>query len=145
MKEALREAQKSYELNEVPVGCVVVHQGKIISRAHNLIQTKRDPTAHAELLAIQEASKWLKNERMAYARIYTTLEPCIMCTGAMILARVEHLIYGASDPKCGAANSLYNIPQDKRLNHQIIITAGVLEKECRKIIQDFFKTLRKKN
>ncbi|MDI6714437.1 MAG: tRNA adenosine(34) deaminase TadA [Thermodesulfovibrio sp.] len=142
MKEALKEAKKAYKKGEVPVGAVVVVDGKIISKAYNKKESINDPTAHAEILAIRKACKALDNWRLTEATLYITKEPCIMCCGAIINARLKRVVYGCDDPKGGGAVSLYSILQDARLNHQVEIKNGILEKECREILQKFFKELR---
>lgn len=142
MKEALKEAEKAYEKGEVPVGAVLVLEGKIISKAHNIKESTSDPTAHAEILAIREACKALDAWRLTEATLYVTKEPCIMCCGAIINARLKRLVFGCKDSKGGGAVSLYNILQDRRLNHQVEIKDGILEEECREILQRFFKELR---
>ena len=144
MRLALKEAQKAYDGDEVPIGAVIVCGGSIIGRAHNQIKLLKDPTAHAEILAITQAAAALNNERLTGAAIYVTIEPCPMCAGALILARVDRLIYGASDPKTGACGSIMNIPANKSLNHRIKITRGVLEEECASLMKDFFEKLRPK-
>ena len=143
MQAALKEAEKALKKKEVPVGAVVVYQNKIIGRGHNQVETLKDATAHAEILAIGAASNFLGSWRLTDATIYVTVEPCIMCAGAIILSRLDKLIFGAYDPKAGACGSLYNLPQDIRLNHQVGITSGVLEQQCKSIIQAFFEQLRK--
>jgi len=142
MREALREAEKAAEVQEVPVGAVVVANGKIIARAHNLRETTGDPTAHAEILALREAARINKHWRLTGMSLYVTLEPCSMCAGALVLARIDRLIFGASDPKAGAVGSLMNLVQDPRLNHRVEVTAGILGDECGKILKDFFKKRR---
>jgi len=144
MKLAIKEAKKAYKKDEVPVGAVVVKNGRIISKAHNLIKRLKDPTAHAEILAIKKASKKIKNERLLGMKLYTTLEPCSMCAGAIILARIETLVFGAKDPKTGACGSVFKIINNKKNNHRIKVIKGVLEKECGEIIKNFFKEKRKK-
>ncbi|MCX7919394.1 MAG: tRNA adenosine(34) deaminase TadA [bacterium] len=143
MREAIELAQSAAELNEVPVGAVVVYQGQIISRANNANITTTDATAHAELLAIREACQKLNQKRLDGAWIYVTKEPCPMCAGAMVLAHIERLIFGVSDPKSGAAGSVVNLVNHPHLNHRIAITSGILESECRELLQQFFKKLRK--
>lgn len=143
LKEALKEAEKAYKKGEIPVGAVIVVDGNIIARAHNQKETTFDPTAHAEVLAIREASKILGAWRLTEASLYVTKEPCIMCSGAIVHARIKKVVYGCDDPKAGGAVSLYRILQDRRLNHRVELKTGVLEEECRKILQDFFKELRK--
>lgn len=143
LKEALKEAEKAYKKGEIPVGAVIVVDGNIIARAHNQKEITFDPTAHAEVLAIREASKILGAWRLTEASLYVTKEPCIMCSGAIVNARIKRVVYGCDDPKAGGAVSLYRILQDRRLNHRVELKTGVLEEECRKILQDFFKELRK--
>ncbi len=143
MKEALKEAEKALKKKEVPVGAVVVYQNKIIGRGHNQTETLKDATAHAEILAIGAASNFLNSWRLNDASIYVTVEPCIMCAGAIILSRLDRLIFGTPDPKAGACGSLYNLPQDIRLNHQVEIISGVLEDQCKSILKAFFEKLRK--
>ncbi|MGB9935226.1 tRNA adenosine(34) deaminase TadA [Thermodesulfovibrio yellowstonii] len=142
MKEALKEAEKAYEKGEIPVGALIVVNGEIISKAHNIKETTFDPTAHAEILAIREAARILGAWRLTDATLYVTKEPCIMCSGAIVNSRIKRLVYGCNDPKGGAVVSLYNILNDKRLNHQVEITNGILEEECRVILKRFFKELR---
>ena len=144
MLEALKEAHKALEKDEVPVGAVVVHGGKIIARAHNQNILLKDPTAHAEMVAITEASSALQSERLLNTELYVTIEPCAMCAGALVLARVKRIIYGTEDPKAGACGSVINVAHHKKLNHRISTTSGVLEKECRTIIQEFFQRKRRK-
>ena len=138
MREALKEALAAYEDNEVPVGAVIVHENRVIARAHNQRELLKDPTAHAEMIAITQAAAALNNWRLIGAAIYVTLEPCAMCAGAMVLARIGHLVYGAADPKAGACGTLYNIVQDARLNHQIDIVQGVLAGDCAQLLREFF-------
>ena len=143
MYEALAEAVDAAQKGEVPVGALIVSSnGDLIAKAHNESISRNDPTAHAEILALREASSKLRNYRLANTILYVTIEPCIMCVGAMIHARVHHLVYGAKDPKGGAVDSLYSITKDLRLNHIIQTSSGVLEKECRDIIQSFFRQQR---
>ena len=142
MKLALREAEEALEIQEVPVGVVIVHEGQVIAKAHNQRELLRDPTAHAEMIAITQAASHLESWRLDNALMYVTLEPCPMCAGAIVLARIPEVIFGARDPKTGAAGSLMNILQDPRLNHRVRITAGVMEEECGAILRDFFVRLR---
>lgn len=139
MKEALKEAKKAYKKDEVPVGAVIVKEGKIISRAHNLIKNKKNPAGHAEILAIQKAAKKLNNERLIGTNIYVTIEPCAMCAGAIILARVGTLVFGADDPKTGACGSVYKIINNKKNNHKVKVIKDVMKEECADIIRKFFK------
>jgi len=142
MREALKEAEKAFEKDEVPVGAVIIHEGKIIGRSHNQIKLLKDPTAHAEMIAITQAASSIGNERLNGAVIYTTVEPCAMCAGALVLARVKKLIYGASDPKTGAAGSVLNVTNNKRLNHRISVKKGVLKEESALLLKEFFKAKR---
>ena len=142
MKLALREAEKALEIQEVPVGVVIVHEGQVIAKAHNQRELLRDPTAHAEMIAITQAASHLQSWRLDNTRMYATLEPCPMCAGAIVLARIPEIVFGARDPKTGAAGSLMNILDDPRLNHRVKITAGVMEEECSAILRDFFVRLR---
>ena len=144
MKEALKEAKKAYEKLEVPVGAVIVKNGKIIARRHNLKETKKDTTKHAEILAIEKASKKLGAWRLLDCDMYVTLEPCSMCAGAIINARIKKIYIGALDEKTGAAGSVLNLFEDYKFNHNVEIEKGILGEECEKILKDFFKELRKK-
>ena len=144
MKIALKEAQKAYEKDEVPVGAIIVKDEKIIARAHNQKEEKTDTTKHAEILAIQKASKKLKAWRLADCTMYVTLEPCTMCIGAAINARIKRLVYGASDEKTGACGSVLNIPEEYKFNHIVEIEKNVEEEKCKEILQTFFKELRKR-
>jgi len=144
MQEALKEAKKAYKKNEVPVGAVVVYNNKIIAKAHNLNITTNDPTAHAEILALRKASKILRNYRLPDCEMYTTLEPCPMCAGAMVYARIKRLVYATEDPKSGCCKSVLNIVNNKKLNHRIEVVSGVCKKEAEKLLKTFFKKLRLK-
>lgn len=144
MREALKEAKKAYKKEEVPIGAVIVLENKIISRGHNLRESKNNPLYHAEIIAIDKAAKKLKKWRLNGAKLYVTIEPCPMCIGAIINARIDLVAYGAKDEKAGACGSVINIPEIKKLNHKVIIKSGILEKECKNIIQEFFKKLRNK-
>ena len=143
MKEALKEAKKAYEKLEVPVGAIIVKDGKIIARAHNQKETKFDTTKHAEILAIQKASKKLKSWRLLDCDMYVTLEPCSMCAGAIINSRIRKVYIGASDEKTGAVGSVLNLFTDYKFNHNVQFEKGILDVECKKLLQDFFKDLRK--
>lgn len=143
MKEALKEAKKAYEKLEVPVGVVIVKDDKIIARAHNLKETKFDTTKHAEILAIQKASKKLKSWRLIDCEMYVTLEPCSMCAGALINSRINKVYIGTSDFKTGAVGSVLNLLEDYKFNHIVQVEKGILEEECEQILKDFFKDLRK--
>ena len=142
MKEALKEAKKAFAKDEVPVGCVIVHKNIIIARAHNQIRMLKDPTAHAEMIAITQASNSLQNERLIDCVLYVTIEPCSMCVGAMVLARIKDLIYAADDPKSGACGSALDIINHKNLNHKIKIEKGILGEESSSLIKEFFKKKR---
>jgi len=144
MKEALKEARKAFVLDEVPVGAVAAIDDKIIVRAHNRRETLKDPTAHAEIRCIQKAAKKLGSWRLSGVTIYSTLEPCAMCAGAMIHARIKELVYGADDPKAGACGSVIDITKEGLFNHKLKIVGGVLEGECGEILKRFFKELRSK-
>jgi len=138
MKEALKEAEIAYFLQEIPVGAVIVYQNKIIAKAHNRKEELQDPTAHAEILVLQQAARYLGTWHLEDTTLYVTLEPCPMCAYAMIQARIKKLVFGATDPKAGAAGSVINILQNKRFNHQIEITSNILNKECGLILKKFF-------
>ena len=143
MKEALKEAKKAYEKLEVPVGAVIVKDNKIIARAHNLKETKKDTTNHAEILAIQKASKKLEAWRLNDCEMYVTLEPCSMCAGAIINSRIKKIYIGALDEKTGAAGSVLNLFEDYKFNHKVEVEKGILKEECENILKSFFKELRK--
>lgn len=142
MTEALKEAQKAFDSDEVPVGAVIVYNGRVIARAHNQIKLLKDPTAHAEMIALTQAASYLANERLLNTTMYVTIEPCSMCAGALVLGRVKRLIFGASDPKTGACGSAINIADNKKLNHRIKVEKGLLEKECAVLLKEFFKKKR---
>lgn len=144
MKEALKEAKKAYDKEEIPVGAVIVKDNKIIARAHNVKELKKDTTKHAEIIAIQKASKKLDAWRLEGCTLYVTLEPCAMCAGAMIQSRVEKVVIGTMDEKTGACGSVLNLLEDYTFNHKVKIEKGIMEKECREILQQFFKNLRGK-
>lgn len=144
MKAALEEAEKARQLGEVPIGAVLVVNGEIVARAHNLRESEQVATAHAELMVIEEACKKLGTWRLEEANLYVTLEPCPMCSGAIILSRVKRVVYGASDPKAGCAGTFMNLLTDERFNHQSEVCAGVLEQECGAILTTFFKELRQR-
>lgn len=142
MKEALKEAQKAYSKLEVPVGAVIVKDGKIIAKAHNLKETKKDTTKHAEIIAIQKASKKLESWRLIDCDLYITLEPCPMCMGAIINSRIRKVYIGTMDSKTGACGSILNLNEDYTFNHKVEIETGVMQKECEEILKNFFKKLR---
>ncbi|MGG3564881.1 tRNA adenosine(34) deaminase TadA [Neobacillus rhizosphaerae] len=144
MSEAIKEAKKAEELMEVPIGAVLVMEDRIISRAYNLREREQNAVAHAELIAIEQACREIGSWRLEDATLYVTLEPCPMCSGAIILSRVKRVVYGASDPKGGCAGTLMNLLQDDRFNHQSEVTKGVLESECGQLLSDFFRGLRER-
>ena len=141
MREALKEAIKAQEKDEVPVGCVIVHKDRIIARAHNQVETLKDPTAHAEMIALTQAAATLESKWLQGAIVYVTIEPCLMCAGALVLARIKQLVFGARDPKTGACGSVFNIPKAK-LNHRFSIKSGIMEKDCASLLSEFFKKKR---
>lgn len=144
MELALEEAREAARLGEVPIGAVLIGpEGEILGRGHNLREKKQDPTAHAEVLALQEAARRLGTWRLEGSTLYVTLEPCPMCAGAIMLARVERLVYGAADPKGGAIESLLNLYEYRGFNHQVSYQGGVLAEKCSKVLSDFFRDLRK--
>ena len=145
MKEALKEAQKAYRENEVPIGAVVVYKNQIIGRGHNQIERLKDPTAHAEILAITAAANALDSWRLIDVIVYSTVEPCVMCAGALVLGRVKRIVFGARDVKFGGCGSVVNVVNEEKLNHQIEITEGVLEKEAASLMKSFFTKKRKKD
>lgn len=146
MGEALDQARQALTAREVPVGAVLVGEGgEILARAFNRPIGLNDPTAHAEVLALRAAAQRLGNYRLPGVSLYVTIEPCLMCLGAMLTARLKRLVFGASDPKGGACVSLYRIPEDSRLNHHLEVTGGVREAECRQLLQQFFQARREKN
>ena len=145
MREALVEARKAFEKGEVPVGAIVVRDGEIIGRGHNLRESSNDPTAHAEMLALREAAERVGSWRLNGTTVYVTLEPCPMCAGALVLARVDRLVFGASDPKAGAVVSLMNLLSDERLNHQVEFERGVLAEECSELLREFFRLRRRRD
>ena len=142
MREALLEAERAGRRGEVPVGAVVVGAGRVLGRASNAIEATQDPTAHAEMLALRQAAAALGTRRLLATTLYVTLEPCAMCAGAAVLARVPRLVFGAADPKSGACGSLRNIAADPRLNHRCQVRGGVLEQECAELLKGFFTALR---
>ena len=143
MKEALKEAKKAYNKLEVPVGAVIVKDGQVIARAHNLKETKLDTTKHAEILAIQKASKKLNSWRLIDCEMYVTLEPCSMCAGALINSRIKKVYIGTSDEKTGAVGSVFNLLDDYTFNHKVEYEKGILQEDCEKLLRDFFRELRK--
>ena len=142
MRQALAEARRGLAAGEVPVGAVVVVDGVVIARAHNAPIAERDPTAHAEILALRDAARALGNYRLTGATLYATVEPCPMCCGAALQARIARLVYGAADPKAGAVASLYRMLEDPRLNHQVVVTGAILESASAALLAEFFETKR---
>ena len=145
MREAIKEAKKAELLDEVPIGCVIVKDNKIISRGHNVRETKNNPIGHAEIIAISKASKKLNSWRLNECEIYITVEPCIMCSGAIIQSRIKTVYYGAKDYKGGALGSSINVMDANGINHHPEIIGGVLEQECSELVSNYFKEKRKKN
>ncbi len=143
MDEALAEAQAAADLGDVPIGAVVVRDGRIIARAHNRRECLRDPTAHAEIDALRQAARILGGWRLAGCTLYVTLEPCVMCAGALVQARVTRLVYGAADPKAGAAGSVVDVLRDARFNHVVEVMGGVRAAECGLLLRNFFAGLRR--
>ena len=142
MEYAIREAEQAFKRKEVPVGAVIVHDGRIIGKGYNQIESLSDPTAHAEMIAITAAATFLGDRRLLDCTLYVTLEPCPMCAGAIVQARIPRLAYGAWDPKAGACGTLFNIVQDERLNHRVETVGGVLEERCGALLKEFFLTVR---
>jgi tRNA(adenine34) deaminase len=138
MEYAFREAEKAFDQNEVPVGCIIVRGNKIIGKGYNQNETLKDPTAHAEIIAITAAAAQLKSKIMEGCTMYVTLEPCPMCAGALVLARIQTLVFGAYDPKAGACGTLYTITEDVRLNHRVQTIGGVLDEKCSVLLREFF-------
>lgn len=145
MREALKEAKKAIRLGEVPIGCVIVYQDKIIGKGYNKRNTKKTTLAHAELIAIEKASKVMGDWRLEDCVMYVTLEPCQMCSGAIVQARIKKVVVGTMNPKAGCAGSILNLLQMKEFNHQVELETGVMETECTKVLQDFFQELRVRN
>lgn len=142
MEYAFKEAEQAYKRKEVPIGAVIIRENRVIGKGYNQTETLRDPTAHAEMIAITAAASQLNNHRLENCTMYVTLEPCAMCAGAIVLARIPTLVYGASDAKAGACGTLYNIVQDERLNHRVELVRGILEPKCSGVLKDFFSKLR---
>ena len=142
MRQALREAELAFAEDEVPVGAVIVHEGKIIARGHNQVERLKDPSAHAEMLALTSATNYLDTKWLDQATLYVTIEPCSMCAGALVLARIKQVCFGAKDPKTGACGSIMNIANHKKLNHRIKVRHGVLEDDCGILLKEFFKKKR---
>lgn len=142
MQAAMEEAAIAKAKGEVPIGAVVVHAGQIIGRGHNLRETSNDPTTHAEMIAIRQAAEKIDHWRLLDTCLYVTLEPCVMCMGATILARIPRLVYACRDPRAGAVGSIYDFSQDERFNHKVEVTEGVLGEECSELLSGFFRELR---
>lgn len=142
MNYAFREAERAFEEGEIPVGCVIVFQNTIIAKAHNQIETLKDPTAHAEIIAITSAAEYLQSKVLAGCSMYVTLEPCVMCAGAIVLSKLENLFFGAYDFKSGACGSVFNMTNNESLNHQVNVLGGVLDDKCREILKSFFEVKR---
>lgn len=142
MQQAIAQAQAAAELDEVPVGCVIVHRGRIVAAAHNRCEQLRDATAHAEMIAITQASESIGDWRLEDCSLFVTLEPCIMCAGAILQSRIPRVVFGAVDPKAGAVGSLYNLLNDNRLNHRCEVVSGVMAAECGRLLTEFFKRKR---
>lgn len=145
MKEALKQAKKAYALGEVPIGCVIVHEGKIIGRGYNRRNTDKNTLAHAEITAINKASKKIGDWRLEECTLYVTLEPCQMCAGAIVQARIPEVVMGCMNPKAGCAGSILNILEHPSFNHQVSVTRGILEEECSEMLKTFFTELRIRN
>ena len=145
MRIAIEQAKTAEENGDIPIGVVIVYKNQIIAKAYNQREQLRDPTAHAEIIALTQAAAFVESWRLNGCTMYVTLEPCPMCAGALVLARVDRLVYGCDDPKAGACKSLYNIVQDERLNHRLEVTSGVLQEQCRQQLQEFFSQRREEN
>lgn len=145
MREALKQAKKAYRLGEVPIGCVIVYQGKIIGRGYNRRNTDKNTLAHAEITAIRRASKYIGDWRLEDCTLYVTLEPCQMCAGAIVQARISEVVMGCMNPKAGCAGSILNILEMPQFNHQVSVTRGVLEEKCSALLKLFFTELRARN
>ena len=145
MRLAIEQAKIAEENGDVPIGAVIVYQEQIIGKAYNQREQLKDPTAHAEIIALTQAAAFMENWYLNGCTMYVTLEPCPMCAGALVLSRMDRLCYGCSDPKSGACGSLYNIVQDQRLNHRVEVTSGVMEEQCRQQLQEFFGRRRQEN
>ena len=141
---ALAEAQKAFDLGEVPIGAVLIMDGQVVASGHNMRESWHDATAHAEMIAIREACEKLGRWRLTGLTLYVTIEPCPMCAGALVMSRVDRLVYGSADVKAGAIESIFNIAQNDALNHSMMVTAGIRANECAQIMKDFFKQRRKK-
>lgn len=145
MKQAIDAAFIAEENGDVPIGCIIVHENKVIAKAYNQREQLQDPTAHAEMIALTQASNALESWRLGGCTLYVTLEPCPMCAGALVLSRIDRVVFACTDPKTGSAGSIYNIIQDPRLNHRIEITSGILEPDCAFLLKNFFRRRRIQN
>jgi len=145
MRLSIEQAKIAEENGDVPIGAVIVYKDQIIGKAYNQREQLKDPTAHAEIIALTQAAAYIKSWRLNGCTMYVTLEPCAMCAGALVLARMDRLVFGCDDPKTGACGSLYDIVRDERLNHRLEVTSGVLADECSRILQEFFERRRKEN
>jgi tRNA(adenine34) deaminase len=141
---ALNEAQKAFAIGEVPIGAVLVMDGQVVASGYNMRESWHDATAHAEMIAIREACQKLKRWRLTGLTLYVTIEPCPMCAGALVMSRIDRLVYGSADVKAGAIDSLFNIAQNEALNHRMVVVSGIRTDECTQIMQDFFRQRRKK-
>lgn len=142
MNYAFKEAEKAFEKEEIPIGCIIVFQNTIIAKAHNLVETLKDPTAHAEILAITSAAEYLQSKQLVGCSVYVTLEPCAMCAGAIVLSKTENLFFGAYDVKSGACGSVLNITNNKALNHNCNVLGGIQDEKCKDILKSFFEIRR---
>ena len=145
MRMAIDQAYIAEENGDVPIGCVIVYENRVIAKAYNQREQLHDPTAHAEIVALTQAAEFIGNWRLHGCTLYVTLEPCPMCAGALVLGRLDRVVYGTDDPKTGAVRSLYQIVEDARLNHQLKVTCGVMQDDCKKQLQDFFQRRREEN
>ena len=145
MRMAIDQAYIAEENGDVPIGCVIVYENRVIAKAYNQREQLHDPTAHAEIVALTQAAEYIGNWRLHGCTLYVTLEPCPMCAGALVLGRLDRVVYGTDDPKTGAVRSLYQIAEDARLNHQLEVTCGVMRDECKKQLQAFFQRRREEN
>ena len=145
MREALKQARQALEKDEVPIGAVIIHEGKIIAKAHNQVETLKDPTAHAEMIAITQATNYLSSKWLQECALYVTIEPCAMCAGALVLSRIKKIYFGALDPKAGACGSVCNLLQHERLNHRLEVYSPLLPQECGPLLTAFFEKKRKIN
>ncbi len=142
MNYAFKEAEKAFDKEEIPIGCIIVFQNTIIAKAHNLVETLKDPTAHAEIIAITSAAEYLQSKQLVGCSMYITLEPCVMCAGAIVLSKMENLFFGAYDVKSGACGSVFNITNNKSLNHNCNVLGGVMDEKCKEILKNFFEIKR---